>query len=112
MFYDNQKPPRMSSITRKRSKSNNKLENSNCGDKIIRLPIDKTTYEGLSLDTVKFRVKLSELLSLHPELFPAEMALGYEFHDKQTIKKQAFTHRRIRLRDGRIYALYSHSYLT
>jgi hypothetical protein len=101
----------MSSIKRKRSKSNKKLEKSNRGDNIIRLPIDKTTYEELSLDTVKFRAKLSELISVHPEIFPTEISLGYEFHDKRTSKKQAFTHRRIRLRDGRIYGLYSHSWL-
>jgi hypothetical protein len=79
LFYDNQKPPGMPFIKRKRSKSNKKLEKSNRGDNIIRLPIDKTTYEELSLDTLKFRASLSELISLHPEIFPTGISLGYEF---------------------------------
>ena len=49
----------MSPLKRKRSKNTNKLEKSNRGDKIIRLPIDISTHEALLCDTIKFREKLS-----------------------------------------------------
>ncbi len=103
MFYDKQKPPSMSSTNRKRSKSNEKLQKSNRGDKIICIPVDSKSYEVLCEDTVKFRAKISELIVLYPELFPATIREGYEFHDKRTSKKQSFTHRRILLRDENKY---------
>jgi hypothetical protein len=101
----------MSSTKRRRSKNSEKLQKSNRGDTIIRIPVDSKTYEVLSEDPVKFRAKIAELVVSHPEIFPSNIGEGYEFHDKRKSKKQSFTHRRIRLRDGSIYSLYSHSWL-
>jgi hypothetical protein len=96
---------------RKRSKNSEKSQKSNRGDKIIRIPVDSKTYEALCEDPVRFREKISELVVCYPEIFPSNIGEGYEFHDKRKSKKQSFTHRRIRLRDGSIYSLYSHSWL-
>jgi hypothetical protein len=101
----------MPSEKRKRSKNTEKVAESNRGDKIIRLPISVQEYEKLSKDVVQFRVKLEELHRLYPEIFPTNFALGYEFHDKRLSKKQGVSHRRIALRDGSIYALYSHVWM-
>jgi len=87
LFFHKLNPSSMSTLKRKRGKNTNKLEKSNRGDKIIRLPIDISTYEALLCDTVKFREKLTELISLHPELFPCNIIDGYEFHHKRFSKK-------------------------
>lgn len=44
------------------------------------LPIELEEYQELSRDRVRFRAWLDNMIATYPELFPAEIAEGYELH--------------------------------
>lgn len=77
------------------------------GDKTICLPIpDSMDYGQLVQDRKAFRKYLDQLIALHPELFPAEIAQGYCFHGFRTSAKLGLITRRIRLiANGEAYQL-------
>jgi hypothetical protein len=50
-------------------------------NKRVILPIGLEEYQGLSHDSARFRSWLDSMIETCPELFPAEIALGYELHD-------------------------------
>lgn len=77
------------------------------GDKTICLPIAaEQDYERLVQDTAGYRLYLDEMIALHPELFPAEIEMGYRFHGFVESGKLDLTTRRIRLKsNGAAYQL-------
>ncbi len=50
-------------------------------NKRATLPIDLEEYLELSDGSVRFRSWLDNMIKFCPELFPVEIALGYELHD-------------------------------
>ncbi len=50
-------------------------------NKRVILPIELEEYQELSRDRVRFRAWLGNMIATYPELFPAEIAEGYELHD-------------------------------
>lgn len=50
-------------------------------NKRVILPIGLEEYQELSRDRVRFRAWLGNMIATYPELFPAEIAEGYELHD-------------------------------
>lgn len=55
---------------------------------------------NLLSNTQQFRAHISQLMSVHPELFPSDMlGMGYDMHDIRYSKRQELSYRRIRLRN-------------
>lgn len=63
-------------------------------------------YATLVEDTAGYRVYLDQMITLHPELFPVGIELGYSFHGFVESGKLHLTTRRIRLKsNGQAYQL-------
>lgn len=77
------------------------------GDKTICLPMGTDVdYEKLVEDTKAFRAYLDNLITVHPELFPAGIEEGYCFHGFVESGKLQLSTRRIRLKcNGQAYQL-------
>lgn len=62
---------------------NNSRERTNVAkpNKRTILPIGLEEYQELSGDSVRFRAWLDSMIATYPELFPVEIAEGYELHD-------------------------------
>lgn len=71
------------------------------GSKRICLPIDRAEYERIVVDPPAFRQFLAPLIAQYPELFPAAIAQGYQWHDILPVSKKlpAIRLRRIRVAD-------------
>jgi hypothetical protein len=68
--------------------------------KKLHLYFEEPDYMNLLSNTHQFRAHLSQLMSLHPELFPSEMLrTGYDMHDIRYSKQQDLPYRRIRSRN-------------
>jgi len=77
------------------------------GNKSICLPVlSETSYGTLVSNPTAFRHYLELWAAKHPEIFPAEMATGFWFHDMITSRKLNLKMRRIRLlKTGQVYQL-------
>ena len=64
------------------------------------LPIGLEEYQGLNRDSARFRSWLDSMIETCPELFPVEIALGYELHDilPESAKLPGVRFRRIKLK--------------
>jgi hypothetical protein len=63
-------------------------------------------YNQCINDTKALRLFLHRQFHLHPEIFPASFAHGYEFHSQYTVKKQDLVIRRIKLlATGQLFSL-------
>ena len=72
------------------------------GDKTICIPVpEDQDYQQLVSDTKAFRSYLDQLITEHPELFPAQINEGYCFHGFVTSEKLDVITRRIRLKSNR-----------
>ena len=88
----------------KREQDTKDYENSNRGERIIRLPISESEYATLISDKKKFMIRLSPYVESHPELFPNDwFSGGYGLHGYRTSKKLGLTHGIVRSkRDRRV----------
>lgn len=68
----------------------------------ICLPIDREAYAELIADKQSFREMIDYFLGIYPELFPAEMAKGYQLYGfrRQSVKMPDVQLRRICLKEG------------
>ena len=73
----------------------------------ICLPFESEDHYRQCIDDTKaFRLFLDHQSQIHPELFPASFADGYEFHSHYTVKKQGLVIRRIKLWEtGQLFSL-------
>lgn len=71
-------------------------------NKRVILPIGLEEYQQLSGDSVRFRAWLDSMIETYPELFPAEIAEGYELHDILPVSRKlpGVRFRRIKLKAG------------
>ena len=69
-------------------------------NKRVILPIGLEEYQELSRDSVRFRAWLDNRIETYPELFPVEIAEGYELHDilPESRKLPEVRFRRIKLK--------------
>ena len=63
--------------------------------RIINLPFFQDTYNEILDVPIKFREQLGKLLGVFRELFPKEIANGYELEDLYNSKKFPISTRRI-----------------
>jgi hypothetical protein len=76
-------------------------QRTTAGDKTICLPFPEgAEYEALVADGPAYRAYLNEQISLHPELFPADISQGYRLHGMIRSEKQGLQQRRILLKHG------------
>jgi hypothetical protein len=68
---------------------------TNRKNRVICLPFTNEAYDEVLQDLSKFRRYIDEISIKHPELFPSEIANGYQFKDKTISKKKNITIRRI-----------------
>lgn len=68
--------------------------------KRIILPIELSTYNKLSQEANSFRAWLDTMIATYPELFPADIEIGYTLHDilPPSVKMPDVRLRRIRLK--------------
>jgi len=52
------------------------------------LPIGLEEYQELSCDSARFRAWLDSMIATYPELFPVEIAEGYELHDTLPVSRK------------------------
>jgi hypothetical protein len=72
------------------------------GAKTICLPMPpEVDYQTFVEDTVGYRVYLDKMIEQHPELFPAEINEGYNFHGFVESGKLHLRTRRILLKSRR-----------
>ena len=66
----------------------------------IILPVELRTYNELSQDAKSFRAWLDTMIATYPELFPADIKVGYTLHDilPPSVKMPNVRLRRIRLK--------------
>jgi hypothetical protein len=73
-----------------------------CGSGTICLRFeDRQQYETCVEDAALFRAHVEAELGAHPELFPVEMAEGFELHSRRLSAKRNLVIRRIRLNETR-----------
>ncbi len=77
------------------------------GSKTIRIYFHQEMYQTIMDDDKKFRAHIDECIQRHPELFPKQIAEGYELHSKtQPSAKLGIQQRRIKiLATGDVYSI-------
>lgn len=77
------------------------------GSNTIRIPFSQEMYQTGMGDKKKFRAYIGECIQKHPELFPTQIAEGYELHDKTPPSaKLGIQKRRIKiLATGDVYSI-------
>jgi hypothetical protein len=78
---------------------------SSRGYRTICLPVSEVAYAEAVHDPVAFRRWLDEGFRTMPELFPLDLAKGYELKDQRLSLKQGLPIRRILLKDGTAYSV-------
>jgi hypothetical protein len=78
---------------------------SSRGHRTICLPIAEQTYAQIINDPPKFRDAIDDCFRRSPELFPPDLALGYQLKDARNSAKQGVRIRRILLKDGSAYSI-------
>ena len=69
------------------------------GSKTIRIHFHQEMYQTIFDDDEKFRAHIDEWIQKHPELFPKQIAEGYELHSKTDPSvKLGIQQRRIKIR--------------
>lgn len=95
-------------IPKKRKKNAEKSEKSNRGEKTIRIWFDESgqTYSELVSDFLGYRKYIDGYFAAHSEVFPLGFELGYNLHDKRSMKKiEGLIIRRIKLKNGEVYEI-------
>jgi len=64
-------------------------------NRTICIPFIIENYENIINDSFQFRLYLDEMIIIYPELFPADITLGYRMKDSYTSVKLSITVRRI-----------------
>ena len=75
----------------------NNLTNDLPKNKTICLPFDENEYAQLVSDVQQYRQYLDRMIEAFPELFPPEIAQGYQMKDHHCSNKLNLTIRRIRI---------------
>ena len=73
------------------------MERASGGQKSICIPISEEHYNEIVGNPKAFRPYLDEIISLHPELFPPQIADGYRFNGTTTSSKLNLPMHRIQL---------------
>jgi len=64
---------------------------------VIRIPISSDKYDTIIKDATKFRIYLSEIIKLYPELFPPKITDGFRFKEIIESKKIKIYIRKIKI---------------
>ena len=76
------------------------------GAKTICIPFERGSYQEVVRDQQRFRSRVDETYTRHPELFPVGMGEGYKLHDMQVSAKLGVSLRRIKLAaTGEVYRI-------
>ena len=78
---------------------------SSRGHRTICLPIAEEAYRQIVNDPVAFRRTIDDCVRQMPELFPANLAHGYELKDNRRSVKQGLPIRRLLLKDQTAYSI-------
>jgi hypothetical protein len=78
---------------------------SSRGHRTICLPIAEETYRQIVGSPSEFRRAIDDCFRQRPELFPADVAHGYQLKDKRRSAKQGLLIRRIVTSDGTAYSI-------